>query len=159
MSRHYDLITEIKNLPFNIKNIFAWSKVLWNNFDWGGDFLIEIMEYKLQRMKKYMEEDTCIDEESAQNDIDQISSCLEACDILLNNKERQDLVVAHYDKYPIEWIRYNDEKGRRHTIMNPMDEQEKVEFNKMEEIIKAHEEKYKHQLFDTLRKKYDWWGD
>ena len=159
MSRHYDLITEMRNLPFNIKNIFDWSKVLWNNFDWGGDFLLEIIEYKLKRMKRYMEVDTCIWEESAQDDIDQISSCLEACRYLISNNFESDLAVKHYDKYPIEWMRYTDEKGLRHTTMQSMGEEEKIEFDEMQEMVKRHQEKYKHQLFDTLREKYNWWGD
>lgn len=159
MSQHYDLITEIKNLPFNIKNIFDWSKVLWNNFDWSGDFLLEIIEYKLKRMKQYMEVDTFVCKESAKEDIDQINSCLEACRNLISNDFESDLAIKHYDKYPIKYERYVDEKGLRHTVWKNMGEQEKIEFDEMTKLIDEYQEKYKHQLFDTLREKYNWWGD
>jgi len=159
MSQRYDFVQEIKNLPFNIKNILGWLKVLWNNFDWSGDFLLEIIEYKLQRMKRYMEVDTFVCEESAQEDIDQINSCLEACKNLISNDYETDLAVKHFDKYPVVWLHKADENGHEYTTMQSMGEQEKIEFDEMTKLIDEYQEKYKHQLFDTLREKYGWWGD
>jgi hypothetical protein len=153
MSQHYDLITETKNLPFNIKNILGWSKVLWNNFDWSGDFLLEIIEYKLQRMRHYMEVDTVVCEESAQEDIDQISSCLDACRRLITDDYENEFIEKYYNKYPIDWDNYLEQ------LNAPMPKQQKKDWDEMHKNIDTLNEKYKHQLFDTLREKYDWWGD
>jgi hypothetical protein len=156
MSRHYDFIQEVKNLPFNIKNIFDWSKVLWNNFDWGGNFLLEIMEYKLQRMKRYMEVDTVIIKEEADKDVAEIDLCLDALKHLISNDYEHNLIVNYQDKYP---EKYKDIETFFDNINKPMGKVEKIDWDKMNNDIKELEEKYKHQLFDTLREKYNWWGD
>lgn len=153
MSRHYDLLTEIKNLPFNIKNIFDWSKVLWNNFDWDGNFLLEIMEYKLQRMKKYMEVDTVIIREEADKDVAEMDLCLDAIRHLISNDYEESIIDEYHEKYPIDWEHYLEQ------LNTPMPKEQKKDWKEMHKNIDTLKDKYKHQLFDTLREKYNWWGD
>lgn len=153
MSQHYDLFTEIKNLPFNIKNIFDWSKVLWNNFDWGGNFLLEIMEYKLKRMKRYMEVDTVILREDADKEVEEMQLCLDAIKQLISEDYEIEFVEKYYEKYPIDWDHWLDQ------LNAPMSEDQHKDWEEMHENIDNLKKKYKHQLFDLLRDKYDWWGD
>jgi hypothetical protein len=40
----------IKEFWWNITNIIRWIPILWNNFDWDYAFLLDVMEYKLQRL-------------------------------------------------------------------------------------------------------------
>jgi hypothetical protein len=153
MSKRYDLLTEIKNLPFNIKNIFDWSKVLWNNFDWSGNFLLEIMEYKLKRMQRYMEVDTVILREDADKEVTEMQLCLDAIKQLISEDYEIEFVEKYYEKYPIDWERYLDQ------LNAPMSKEQHKDWEEMHKNIDTLKEKYKHQLFDLLRDKYDWWGD
>lgn len=41
---------KIQTFWWNIKNIIRWIPVLWNNFDFDFTYLLEVMEYKLQRL-------------------------------------------------------------------------------------------------------------
>jgi hypothetical protein len=153
MSQHYDLITEIKNLPFNIKNILGWSKVLWNNFDWGGNFLLEIMEYKLKRMKRYMKVDTVILREDADKEVEEMQSCLDAIQHLISEDYEEEFINKYHEKYPIDWDNYLEQ------LNAPMSKEQHKDWEEMHENIDTLKKKYKHQLFDLLRDKYDWWGD
>jgi len=153
MSKRYDLLAEIKNLPFNIKNIFDWSKVLWNNFDWSGNFLLEIMEYKLKRMQRYMEVDTVILREDADKEVTEMQLCLDAIKQLISEDYEIEFVEKYYEKYPIDWERYLDQ------LNAPMSKEQHKDWEEMHKNIDTLKEKYKHQLFDLLRDKYDWWGD
>jgi hypothetical protein len=153
MSKRYDVITEIKNLPFNIKNILGWSKVLWNNFDWSGVFLLEIIEYKLKRMKKYMQEDTVIIEENANKDVAEMNICLDALNHLISNDYEHELIEKFYEKYPQDlenWIKY---------VNNTWSKEKRKDFDEMHKKIDILNKKYKDQLFDMLKEKCDWWGD
>ncbi len=154
MSQKYDIITEIKNLPFNIKNIFQWSKILWNNFDWSGDFLLEIMEYKIQRMKNYMQKDTVICKEDADKEIKEMNACLDALGHLISKDFEISLIDKFHEKYP-----YGDLEKYFLHINDPWSDEKKKDFDKMHKEIEMLNKKYKSQLFDMLKNKYDWWGD
>lgn len=153
MSQRYDFMQELKNLPYNIKTIFQWSKVLWNNFDWSSTFLLEIMEYKLKRMKRYMQVDTVIVEEDANKQIEEMELCLDAIKHLMSEDYETEFIEKYYEKYPIDWERYLDQ------INSPMPKEQRKDWEEMHENIKQINEKYKHQLFDTLYEKLEGWGD
>ena len=47
----------MKNFFWNIKRIVKWLPILWNNFDWDGEFLFEIMAIKLKFMEDHFYND------------------------------------------------------------------------------------------------------
>lgn len=153
MSRKYDIITEIQNLPFNIYNIFGWIKVLWNNFDWDGSFLLEILEYKIKRMKKYMMEDSYLTKGVITEDVMDMDTCIDACRNLIDKNFEHDLIDKHYEKYPISLEDFLNNPARRWS------KEELKDFHMMDTKIKNLTEMYKNQLFDILKDKYDGWGD
>lgn len=155
-----EVITEIRNLPYNIKNIFGWSRVLWNNFDWDYDFLFEILEYKLKKMKKYFEASRFLDEDGYNKTVSEISISLDACSNLLGDKYKNEIYEKFYDKYPIvsleEWI---DKQGRKVHGMKPMAVEEKKEFRKTYNLVDKTSKELRHQLFDNMRDSIEGWWD
>ena len=154
------VITEIRNLPYNIKNIFGWSKVLWNNFDWDHDYLLVILEYKLTKMKKYFENSKWIDVEEGSKTAKEIDVCLQACNKLLDEEYKNEIYEKFYDKYPIasleEWI---DEQGRTVHGMKPMAKEERKEFKKAYKLADKTSKDLRHQLFDNMRDNLEGWWD
>jgi hypothetical protein len=154
MSKRYDIKTEIKNLPYNIKNIIGWVPILWNNFDWAGDhFLLEIIEHKLKTMKNYFENDTIICDEEAKQIVEQISSCIDACGHLITTDFESELLDKHYDKYPKSLEKFFESPNI------PMSDEERKDFDQMTKSIDEKTQLYQHQLFDTMRDKCSWWWD
>jgi inorganic triphosphatase YgiF len=159
MSQRYDFIQELKNLPYNIKNIIGWSKVLWNNFDWDHAFLLEVLEYKLSRMKKYFENGKITTVETYDEMLEKLNIALTACNQLVSRDFESELIDPHYEKYPFHVDEWTDEQGRKVHGKHPMKGQERKDFLAIDKKIKKQEKKYKHQLFDTMRDYHDWWWD
>lgn len=159
MGYKYRLIQELKNLPYNIKTIFQWSKVLWNNFDWDHGYLLEIIEYKLSRMKKYFEHGEITTPETYANMLEQINIALDACRQLTSRDFESKLLDPYYEKYPPHIDEWLDEQGRKVHGMLPVKGQERKDFTTMIKEINKQEEEYKHQLFDTMRDYSDYWWD
>ena len=156
----HEAITEIRNLPYNIKNIFGWSKILWNNFDWDHDFLLEILEYKLKKMKKYFDTSRFLDEEGYNKTVSEISISLDACSQLLGEKYENEIYEKFYEKYPIppleEWI---DKQGRIVHRTKSMEEEERKEFKKAYKLVDKTSKDLRHQLFDNMRDNLEGWWD
>jgi hypothetical protein len=154
-----DIIREIKHIPYNIKTILQWSKILWNNFDWEGNFLLEIIEYKLKRMKKYFETASITTEETYSEMIEKISDCLYAVDQLCSDEYNDKIFEDHYNKYPLEILKEKSETGNIIYKMKSMGKDEKAEFKKLTKISNQKNKELRHQLFDTMRDYYDNWWD
>ena len=157
--RKYDIIHEIKNLPYNIKNIIRWSKILWNNFDWDDSYLLEIIEYKLSRMKEYFETANITTQETYAEMLEKINIALNACHQLISRDFEMELLNPYFEKYPFHIDEWEDEQGETVHGMLPLDGQEKEDFASMNKKIVDKEKEYNHQLFDTMRDYHDWWWD
>ena len=46
----------------NIIRVIQYIPVIWNNYDWDGGYLLELMLYKLKRMKKCLKGGHSVDE-------------------------------------------------------------------------------------------------
>jgi len=147
----YGFIQEIKNLPYNISNIYKWSKVLWNNFDWDDTFLLEIISFKLKSMKKYFENDSCIEDSPIV--VEQITNCITACDHLITNDFEEKLTDAYYKKYPIDLEHWIEQINTAMTIEQASD------FAEMHKIIETKKYLYKELLFNTMRDNIETWWD
>jgi hypothetical protein len=156
----HEIVTEVRNLPYNIKNVFGWSRVLWNNFDWDHNYMLVILEYKLKKMKKYFETANWL--EKAENDktANEISVSLDACSKLLDEEYKNEIYGKFYEKYPIstfeEWI---DEQGRTVHGMKSMVGEERREFTKAYKLADKTDKELRHQLFDNMRDNFEGWWD
>jgi hypothetical protein len=147
----YNIKRNIKNLPYNIKNIFQWSKILWNNFDWDYRFLLDIIQYKLERMNNYFSNANITTDETYKEMLNSIQSCLDACHHLTSGDFENDLLDDHYDEFPfsldeiLSGKEFSDEK--------------KESFNEMSKTIVEKEKEFSAQLFDGIRDNYEKWWD
>ena len=153
------IITEIRNLPYNIKNIFGWSRVLWNNFDWDHNYMLVILEYKLTKMKRYFENSKWIDEEEGSKTAKEIDVCLQACNKLLDEEYKREIYGKFYEKYPITLNEWLDEQGRTVHGMLPMVGEKKKEFTKAYKLADKTDNELRHQLFDNIRDNFEGWWD
>jgi hypothetical protein len=146
-------MNKIKRFLYNIKNIYGWSKILWNNFDWDGAYLLKIIEYKLSKMEKYFENGEITTPETYQEMLDKINIALSACKQLTSREFELELLDAHYEKYPIRYDHWLED------INKPMTEIQHAEWVEMNRLIDEKEKEYNRQLFDTMRDYHDWWWD
>jgi len=154
-----DIIKKIKQIPGNIKAVLQWSKILWNNFDWDDGYLLDVIEYKLTRMKKYFESADFIVQEEYDKITAQIDIALNACHQLTSRDFEIEILNTHYDKYPFYLDEWFDDKGVIHSGMLPMEGEERESWMAMHKILEEKELEYNHQLFDTMRDYHDWWWD
>ena len=154
-----NIIKKIKRIPYNIKTILQWSKILWNNYDWDDGFLLDIIEYKLSRMKKYFESAEITTTETYDEMLEKLNIALNACHQLISRDFELELLAPYYEKYPFHIDEWKDENGLGHHGMLPMKGKEKRDFLAMNKIIEKKESEYNHQLFDTMRDYHDWWWD
>jgi len=146
-------MNNIKRFFYNIKNIYGWSKILWNDFDWDYNYLLKIMQYKLSKMKYYFENDTVICDDEAKKVSERISTCLDACNHLVDMDFEYELIHKHYEKYPIRddyWLE---------DINKPMTEIQRAEWLEMNRLVEEKTKEYESQLFDTMKEYYRWWWD
>jgi hypothetical protein len=147
---------QIKNIPYNIKNIVGWIPILWNNFNWDGLFLCDILEYKLKLMKQYFERDAIIDD--SQKVVNEISICLNALAQLKDDKYEEVLHDQYLKDFPFRMPKTEPVSGGQRIIFDYRDGE--LEANK--EYWKACDIKKKElnkQLFDTIKKNIDGWWD
>lgn len=147
---------EIKNLPYNIKNIIRWIPVLWNNFDWDSEYLLDIMRFKLSRMEKYFRNDAIIadNEEIAKK----ISSAIYFIDKLCDGVYEDEAYKKYYDEYPNGTGFYETEiGGKRHFFLKPMTQEQRKLFHECTDECDRFNRYYKEQLFKTLSEFQNWW--
>jgi hypothetical protein len=142
----YNIKRNIRNLSYNIKNIFQWSKILWNNFDWDYRFLLDIIQYKLERMNDYFSNANITTEETYKEMINGIQSCLDACHHLISRDFESDLIDNHYNKFP-----FSLDKG--------FSDEQRKSFDEMLKTTAEKEKKFSAQLFDGIRDNYKKWWD
>lgn len=147
----HNIKRNIKNLPYNIKNIFQWSKVLWNNFDWDSTFLLEIIQYKLERMNKYFSNANISTEETYREITDSIQICLDASRHLTSSDFEIELIDNYYDKFPFCLDKESVDEEER--------DKEQKAFLEMENNIIENEKKFSARLFDGIRDNYKKWWD
>jgi len=77
------MIRSIRRFFFNIKRLIQWSRILWNNFDYGYEYLLKIISFKLKLMEKHFREDGFT--MSAEKHADEMKSMIEICDRLIED--------------------------------------------------------------------------
>jgi hypothetical protein len=154
-----NIIKEIKNLPYNIKNICGWIKILWNNFDWDHSFLLDILEYKLSKMKSYFEKDTIIARDDANDIVAQLNLCIFACNQLNTEEYETEIYAPFHKKHPFRIEEWEDENGNKRAGLRSMKKEECDEWMKLYELSNIKNKELRNQLFDTMKKNFDSWWD
>ena len=142
----YNIKRNIRNLSYNIKNILQWSKILWNNFDWDYRFLLDIIQYKLEKMNDYFSSANITTEETYKEILNSIQSCLEACNHLISRDFENDLIDNHYDKFSF-------------SLDEGFSDEQRESFDEMLKATVEKEKEFSAQLFDGIRDNYEKWWD
>jgi len=160
------LRTTIRNIPNNIKMICQWIPVLWNNWDWDYNFLLDIMKFKLQRMSNHMiKHNIILDAEKISNQMNECISCIERI-------QKGEYTVVEDEEHEKKWgkILYElipcDHKDcKQLDIYSALAREQRKEEEERQESadIRALAEKRLEAdydlLFDTIRKNFRSWWD
>jgi hypothetical protein len=57
----WEVWERITHIPYGVRNIFRWAPVIWNDHDYDWAKLAHLMEYKLERMAKALENGASVD--------------------------------------------------------------------------------------------------
>lgn len=157
---YYRIIYEIIYFMERLRNVYKWSKFIWNQGDYDPIYFYETLKFKLEQMVK------CFKESSNQygnveKDVKDMNKCIEILDRIINE-----------DYVPEDWYNYNKKWGK--IIWIPTDKGYKLtreNIKTLEDKKKADEESiniYKKEeelrkqdlknLYEILEKELDcWW--
>ena len=110
-----------------IKRVLSWLPFLWYDNDWDGDTcLLDVMQYKIQRMRRNMLEDDVFPSKDRNKYADDMGYCIEIINRIRDddycNKEYEEV----FKKHPMIWIPISDTS---YSMTYQNDEQAKKEFN------------------------------
>jgi hypothetical protein len=147
------------DIPYGVKNLYLWFKVIWANRYWDYHFIFIILRHKLYLMEKYIREND--NHTEAKRDADQIKECLVILDRLVNDVYF-DLAHKEYEekwgemKFRIE----NHQLFRDTPVKTPEEkEEERHDFNNAvmkEDVLKK---KDINRLFDLMKHNIQNWWD
>jgi len=152
-----------------LEKLVGWIPVLWRDQDWGGDYsILEILSYKLGRVKKCVQEGHGI-----KKDRNRITKHISQAQDLIKELNRDELCKkewrAHdkkwgtlymsFDKTPIQGKDYKEVKLLRRNVKTKKDEkQESKEFKKLMNLEWKTRKDMTHKLFIILEKNMrEWW--
>jgi len=157
---------DIKSFPIrsreSIKQLVAWFPIIWETRDWDYGYLLEIMEFKMNRMYDALTSD------KAWGEIDveymwALKRCANILNMLQEDRWEEPAFEDHYEKFPMKSLEemfepYTDEQGRRCNIMKSMTKAESKSFGK---AVKQAEKDHTKLLaeFSKLFSEYyrGWW--
>ncbi len=148
------MINYIRYTFKSIKNIIRWIPTLWNDRDWDGTYMHQIMKKKLEHMKEYFET-TNIDFEGRLRVIEYISLCIKMLNKIIEDDFYNDS-SSMIDK--VEWF---DVIGEIDSVMlktrykDPFDRDDMLEMMKIEA---KYAEKYRKTLYNIIANRIQrWW--
>jgi len=154
-----EMMNKLKRFLYNIKNIYEWSKILWDDFDWDYDFLLKILDYKLKKMRKYFDNSNITTVEEYQSILNEIDTCINAIEQLRNRDYIDEIYKEYYDKYPTTIESWIDEQRNVVHGIKMMNKERKKLFDIAYKKEKNKENELNHMLFDTIRDNYEKWWD
>lgn len=66
-----------RDIICGVKNLFYYSPVIWNDRYWDYEYLLVLLEYKLQQMRKGLIENGIIEEKQLQKTVQQIDKIIQ----------------------------------------------------------------------------------
>lgn len=138
----------------SIKNIIRWIPTLWNDRDWDGTYMHQIMKKKLEHMKVYFET-TNIDFEGRLRVIEYISLCIKMLNKIIEDDFYNDS-SSMIDK--VEWfdvIGEIDSVTLKTRYKDPFDRDDMLAMMKIEA---KYAEKYRKTLYNIIANRIQrWW--
>lgn len=158
--------TFTSNVPANMKMICEWVPVLWDNWDWDYNFLLKIMQYKMQRMANHIREHNILvrSEEIA----DELQEC---CDIITRLQAQEytpfeeGVMEAEYGKHCMDSLPCEHEGCRQLDIYfdkareEGREEEADAVYTNIRNLAMAREQRDYHRLFTLMRDKIQGWWD
>jgi hypothetical protein len=131
----------------SLKRTIEYIPVVWNNYDWDHVYLLKIMQYKIQRMRKHHEKVRLF--VGVERTIDQLKLCEVLLDRLIKDDYTDELYKQHCDKwYPNQDIferlkNHLDEPVERREFKQIMDHEEYMRKQDMEYLCKVMTKHYR----------------
>jgi hypothetical protein len=144
-----------------VVKIFQWIPLLWRDFDYDHMFLLKIMRYKIQRMRKYQEKHSVV--ECPEVMIDEMKEAERLLTNLIEenyeDSEEKALFEKKYGKIT-RWLDKTDNPSLLKVRTEPFDSNPEAK-NAWWKIIEKENERYlldRIQLFNFLQEKiWGWW--
>ena len=144
----------------SIDQLIAWFPVIWKTHDFDQYYLLEIMQFKMKRMYKFLTSKyaVAIHEEC---DLLALKRCINILDLLKDEKWEELAFDKHYEKFPMPSLEEMFEPSRDHPGFHVMKEKEQEEEKSFKEAMKQSEIDGKKLIieFNVLFAKHyrDWW--
>lgn len=150
------------------KRFIEYGKIGWKSYDWDYSYLLILLRFKLQRMKKVLEYGNCIPEKQG---LQSIKICLRLLDRLITDNYNY-WKNKHYDKWgqpEFDFVEDSEDEelgklfamiDKRHNSMNQEElEQEREEYMVAIKKDEEHTQRDSRLLFSIMNKYYTWWWD
>ena len=153
--------TGIRRFFKGIKNIFAYMGIIYRDNDWDYDFFIELVEFKLKRMRNYFMHGDIITRESYNEIVEGIDRTLKCIENYRNSSDeaipcpiniRHDLVPCK-DSSNYEFVTVNVDTGKPLT-----DEEEKIYTKYIKDCFNYEKEQWK-SIWETIKEEGEKWWD
>ena len=136
----------LRRIVESVRQLIAWFPMIWHTRDSDYGYLLEIMEFKMDCMYKFLTSDKCmseLDEEA----LLALKRCKNIIDCLQDGKWNDDAYEDHYEKFPMK------------PFDVPMTEEESANFRAaMADAEKSHEKLVK-EFGKLFGKYYRYWWD
>ena len=161
----------LENIPNNIIMICQWIPILWNNWDWDYNFLMDVMQYKIQRMSNHIKEHDRL--MNSQKYAAQMQLCADTIQRLREDNYIEHEVEEHNSKWgqlicesiPLEeehpsfGILYKMDLYHEKARELGLEDQEQEEMQALRELEDARRQADWDLLFSQMRENIQSWWD
>lgn len=137
------------NIIYGIQNLFVYFSVIWKTREWDFEFIYELIQFKLKRVRKHLEEHNLF--ENVDKTCQQIRICENLIQRLLDNDYNKFLHKKHeekFGKFNFESIFYKKGKTDDEDLYELKSKYSKCKNDN--EVDLADEEKHKIYMLDGL---------
>lgn len=142
-----------KDLFHKINNLFYWFPIIWNDYDWDHDFLMKMIQHKLESMERYFMSDKPQTEDAQDHAV--VMREIIVCMNRINNDDYHNL-DEFYEKFgldryaPIEFVQDEDDP-RLSRWVDRFTQEQKDSFMKYSKKDMDEEQADWDKIFDLLK--------
>ena len=144
----------------SVKQLIAWFPIIWNTRDWDRDYLLEIMEFKMNRMYDALSGEDAVGEQAVE-DLWALRRCALILNMLQNEGWKDNAYDEHYEKFPMRSLEdligtSEDHPGLR--VMKPMGKEESKSFKEAMKQAEKDHKKLVTEFGKLFAERYrNWW--
>ena len=99
-----------RQLFTGVKNLWKWFPIIWNDRDWDGAFIFNVLKFKLQNTADELERAAFF--VGHEHEVSRIRMCIKLINLI--QEEYYSLEFFDYERSTFEWIPYGavDEEGK-----------------------------------------------